>query len=207
MKTSYTHNMTDKYGSEYSVEVSFDTLGMLPVDYMAINKDIMYSVKLKSLATEKESQFDVSLASTSMFLHFGEFSEELGLQAKIDRMGDIAAGKYVTEISIDFSRHYEDMVVNMVNDFIAQFDSLSPDNKMRLIETAIGTENKSLHDLVKTLFENTVEIKNFLAIDRTGELKKQMEKSLNDAISKGRISITNIFPDKEYEDAEEDIER
>lgn len=204
MNNKYEHDIKDRYGNEYSVEISFNTNGMLPVDFVAFNRQIEYHVTLTSKDTGAITSYDQLLPSGTLFQRFNDLAFGLDLYCKADRMGAIAMGKYKPEINIDFGKHYEDMIVNMVNDFIEQFDELPIEVKKAMISDALDNGNHSVTNLISELFESTVDIKNFLSIDSTGELKKQMEQALYDAVNKGRINLTSLTSVKDKDDKDYD---
>ena len=197
LSNSYRHEIKDKRGDSYIADINFSTYGMLPIDFVSLNRYIDYKVTLTHRQTGTKREFTATLPSSSLFHRFSDLSNELELNVKADRLGDYIAGVLSVDINIDFAKHYEDMVVNMVNDFVGQFDALPIEDKKTLISNTIENGNQSLTNLVSQLFENTVEIKNFLAIDSTGQLKKQMERALDEAVRKGRINLNSLMSVKE----------
>ena len=197
---------TDKFGDVYDIRVRFEVQG-IPQEYIeAGNKYIDYDVLITSVKDpDNKRHFTLNQPSSTLMFKFPQLAEELELQRKMDKLGEIAHGINVAEIHIDFEKHYEDMIVAMVNDFVEQFDEKTVEEKMQIIQQAlVDNADKSIMNLVGTIFENTAEIKNFLALDNTGELKKKMESVLNDSIQKGKIDVnifkgTNLEHEAEYE--------
>ncbi len=206
LNNSYRHEVKDKRGADYIADISFTTFGMLPIDYISLNKYVDYKVVLTHRETGTKREFTATLPSSSLFHRFSDISNELDLKTKADRLGDVIAGVLAVDINIDFAKHYEDMIVNMVNDFVGQFDALPIEDKKTLISNTIESGNKSLTNLVCELFESTVEIKNFLAIDSTGQLKRQMEKTLDEAVKKGRINLNSLMSDRDRDREEHEYD-
>lgn len=199
----------DKYGDIYGISVSFDTQDMLPNEYASKYGYIDYTVTITSPVKENETpqvnSYVKNLPSRTLTeLKWTNLIELVELQRKVDRIGDARHGITSVEIQIDFQKHYEDMVVNMVNSFVNQFDELPIEMKKSALNEALEkNKDKSITELVGTIFENTTDIKNFLAIDNTGELKKQLEQALNDAVQKGRIKMdvfSVIEKEMDYDD-------
>lgn len=210
---TYTGNgngtMIDKYGDRYDISIKFDLGPCIPQDYLAEHKYVDYDISVtpqKKNEDEKVKTYTylVNLPAGSLFYKFRDLLKELEIERKLNRIGDIRHGMSVMELHIDFKKHYEDMIVGMMNDFVSQFDEQPIELKKMAIDQALEShKDKSITELVGVIFENTAEIKNFLAIDNTGELKKQLEQTLNDAIRNGRIKM-DIFSslEKEIDDYE-----